>query len=217
MPRGPRTRPAAGDSFSWRFSSRRRRFLRPERIGSPRSSRDLDRRDDLVPTLLAERPTDRRSGHHPTWGATGDATGSSANHAARDATLDTSFDTSLDTALDTPLDFDHLRRAGSSLGSGAVVVVAAARDMLALAYNVTRFFRNESCGKCVPCRVGSEKAVTLLEQWLAGQAPANVAELLRELDRTLAQTSICGLGQVALVPLVSVLDRLPPSRPPRAP
>lgn len=120
-------------------------------------------------------------------------------------------------ALDTPLDFDHLRRAGSSLGSGAVVVVAEGRDMLSLAHNVTRFFRNESCGKCVPCRVGSEKAVTLVEQWLAGQAPPNVVELLRELDRTLAQTSICGLGQVALVPLVSVLDRLPPGRPPRAP
>ena len=120
-------------------------------------------------------------------------------------------------ALDTPLDFEHLRRAGSSLGSGAVVVVAAGRDMLELGHNVTRFFRNESCGKCVPCRVGTEKAVTLVEQWLAGHADETTPELLRELDRTLAQTSICGLGQVALVPLVSVLDRLPPSRPLRRP
>ncbi|MFY0538767.1 NADH-ubiquinone oxidoreductase-F iron-sulfur binding region domain-containing protein [Nannocystis pusilla] len=73
-------------------------------------------------------------------------------------------------ALDTPLDFDHLRRAGSSLGSGAVIVVAEGRDMLELGANVTRFFRNESCGKCVPCRVGTEKAVALLDRWLAGEA-----------------------------------------------
>lgn len=119
-------------------------------------------------------------------------------------------------ALDTPLDFEHLKRAGSSLGSGAVVVVAEGRDMLELGTNVTRFFRNESCGKCVPCRVGTEKAVTLLEQWLAGHAPEDTPQLLRELDRTLAMTSICGLGQVALVPVVSVLDRLPPSRPRRS-
>lgn len=116
-------------------------------------------------------------------------------------------------ALDTPLDFEHLRRAGSSLGSGAVVVVAAGRDMLELGANVTRFFRNESCGKCVPCRVGTEKAVVLLDQWLAGQAAEDTPELLRQLDRTLGQTSICGLGQVALLPVVSILDRLPPTRP----
>lgn len=115
--------------------------------------------------------------------------------------------------LDTPLDFEHLRRAGSSLGSGAVVVVAEGRDMLELGANVTRFFRNESCGKCVPCRVGTEKAVILLERWLAGQPAGDTPELLRQLDRTLAQTSICGLGQVALLPVVSILDRLPPRGP----
>ncbi|MCY1055701.1 NAD(P)H-dependent oxidoreductase subunit E [Nannocystis sp. SCPEA4] len=115
--------------------------------------------------------------------------------------------------LETPLDFEHLRRAGSSLGSGAVVVVAEGRDMLELGANVTRFFRNESCGKCVPCRVGTEKAVVLLDEWLAGHAPEDTPELLRQLDRTLGQTSICGLGQVALLPVVSILDRLPPTRP----
>lgn len=120
-------------------------------------------------------------------------------------------------ALGTPLDFDHLRRAGSSLGSGAVIVVAEGRDMLELGANVTRFFRNESCGKCVPCRVGTEKAVALLDRWLAGEAAEGTPELLRQLDRTLGQTSICGLGQVALLPVVSILDRLPPTRPGRRP
>src|SRR5262249_54895627 len=69
---------------------------------------------------------------------------------------------------DTPLSWDALRAAGSALGSGAVLVVAEGRDVLDLATNVVKFFRNESCGKCVPCRVGSEKAVAILERVLAG-------------------------------------------------
>ena len=124
------------------------------------------------------------------------------------------------TAVDTPLDFEALRAAGSTLGSGAVIVVAEGHDLLALGLNLTRFFRNESCGKCVPCRVGSQKAVELLEQVLAGQAGAQVPELLRALDRTMAQTSICGLGQVALTPAISLIDRIPAAlaaHPPRRP
>ena len=123
-------------------------------------------------------------------------------------------------AVDTPLDFEALRAAGSTLGSGAVIVVADGHDLLALGLNLTRFFRNESCGKCVPCRVGAQKAVELLEQVLAGQASAQVPELLRALDRTMAQTSICGLGQVALTPAISLIDRLPAAlaaHPPRRP
>jgi NADH:ubiquinone oxidoreductase subunit F (NADH-binding)/NADH:ubiquinone oxidoreductase subunit E len=123
-------------------------------------------------------------------------------------------------AADTPLDFEALRRAGSTLGSGAVVVVAEGRDLLGLGLSLTRFFRNESCGKCVPCRVGSQKAAELLEQVLAGRAPAHVPELLRALDRTMAQTSICGLGQVALTPAISLIDRFPAAlaaHPPRPP
>ena len=64
---------------------------------------------------------------------------------------------------DTPLDFRSLASLGSMLGSGAVVAVTEGTCMLELALNVARFFRNESCGKCVPCRVGSEKIVMLLE------------------------------------------------------
>jgi NADH:ubiquinone oxidoreductase subunit F (NADH-binding) len=123
-------------------------------------------------------------------------------------------------AADTPLDFEFLKKAGSSLGSGAVIVVGSGRDLLEVGLNVTRFFRNESCGKCVPCRVGSHKAVELLEQVLAGQAAPGVPALLHALDQTMAQTSICGLGQVALTPAISVLDRFPEAlaaHPPRRP
>jgi formate dehydrogenase/NADH-quinone oxidoreductase subunit F len=62
---------------------------------------------------------------------------------------------------DLPMDWTSLAEAGSALGSGAVVVVAEGRDLLDIGLNLTEFFRNESCGKCVPCRVGTEKAVEL--------------------------------------------------------
>jgi NADH:ubiquinone oxidoreductase subunit F (NADH-binding)/NADH:ubiquinone oxidoreductase subunit E len=110
-------------------------------------------------------------------------------------------------ALDLPLDFDAIAQAGSMLGSGAAVFVAEGRDLLEVGLDVTRFFRNESCGKCVPCRVGSQKAVELVEK--AGGVSSDDEALLRSLHATMAQTSICGLGQVALGPLLSILDRFP--------
>jgi formate dehydrogenase beta subunit len=112
--------------------------------------------------------------------------------------------------LDVPLNFDTLAAAGSMLGSGALVVMAEGTDLLAAATNVLRFFRNESCGKCVPCRVGSAKAHRILSDLLAqGGGAADVDGQIRQLEETLRKTSICGLGQVALGPVISVL-KLPP-------
>lgn len=110
-------------------------------------------------------------------------------------------------ALEVEIDFEALERAGSMLGSGAVVFVAEGTDLLQAGANVTRFFRNESCGKCVPCRVGTEKAVAIVEA--APGLSARDHERLTELDATLQRTSICGLGQVALGPLLSILERFP--------
>ena len=93
------------------------------------------------------------------------------------------------------------------LGSGAAIYVAEGRDLLDVGLSITRFFRNESCGKCVPCRVGSEKAVALIEK--TGGGSNEDEELLRSLHETMQQTSICGLGQVALGPLLSILSRFP--------
>jgi formate dehydrogenase beta subunit len=108
--------------------------------------------------------------------------------------------------LDVPLNFDTLAAAGSMLGSGAMVVMAEGTDLLAAATNVLRFFRNESCGKCVPCRVGSAKAYRILSEAAgADGGPAETADRIRELEDVLRKTSICGLGQVALGPVVSVL------------
>lgn len=110
---------------------------------------------------------------------------------------------------DTPIDFDHLSKAGSMLGSGALFVVAEGTDMMQLGTNVVRFFRNESCGKCVPCRVGTEKAVKMLQDMLVNGGRREQLELLDELADTMLQTSICGLGQVALNPILSVTKHFP--------
>jgi formate dehydrogenase len=100
--------------------------------------------------------------------------------------------------------WEALRNVGSALGSGAVIIVGAQRNLLEIAGNLTTFFRNESCGKCVPCRIGTEKAVKLIEIGTA----ASLATL-PQLREVMAETSICGLGQAALNPIVSVLENFP--------
>jgi formate dehydrogenase beta subunit len=108
--------------------------------------------------------------------------------------------------LDVPLDWKPLQEAGSMLGSGAVIVMAEGTDLLAAGTNVLRFFRNESCGKCVPCRVGSAKAYTMLTHLLEqGKGVEDVPDEITQLEETVRKTSICGLGQVALGPVLSVI------------
>ncbi len=110
-------------------------------------------------------------------------------------------------ALDLPIDFQSLSDAGSMLGSGAVVFISEQRNLLEVGLNLTRFFRNESCGKCVPCRIGTEKAVEWLEA--EGEVSPETRERLEELHALLARTSLCGLGQVALESLLSLAKLFP--------
>ena len=111
--------------------------------------------------------------------------------------------------VDVRLDFKALADAGSMLGSGAIVVCDDSTCMLDMALNAVRFYRNESCGKCVPCRVGSQKMVDLLFSWTKGAVPeaqyrADLV-LLDELSQAMSLTSICGLGQIVPAPIQSVL------------
>jgi NADH:ubiquinone oxidoreductase subunit F (NADH-binding)/NADH:ubiquinone oxidoreductase subunit E len=108
--------------------------------------------------------------------------------------------------IDLPIEWDSLAKAGSMLGSGAVVVMAEGTCMLDMALNAVRFFRNESCGKCVPCRVGTQKLVELLTRATRGQAGPGDLDTIEDLDQALRLTSICGLGQVASKPLTSVIQ-----------
>jgi NADH:ubiquinone oxidoreductase subunit F (NADH-binding)/NADH:ubiquinone oxidoreductase subunit E len=107
------------------------------------------------------------------------------------------------------LDWNAVAAAGSMVGSGAIVVCAEGRCMLDMALNAVRFFRNESCGKCVPCRVGSQKMTDMLTAWTQGKSGAGDFQLLDELSTAMKMTSICGLGQVVPVPIVSVMKHFP--------
>jgi NADH:ubiquinone oxidoreductase subunit F (NADH-binding)/NADH:ubiquinone oxidoreductase subunit E len=108
--------------------------------------------------------------------------------------------------VEVKLDFKSLAAVGSMLGSGAIVVCAEGRCMLDMALNALKFFRNESCGKCVPCRMGSQKMVDIVTGWTRGKGSATDMPLIDELTDTLKLTSICGLGQFAHSPLTSVLQ-----------
>jgi len=111
--------------------------------------------------------------------------------------------------VDLPLDWDAVAAKGSMVGSGAIVVCAEGRCMLDMALNAVRFYRNESCGKCVPCRLGSQKMVDMLTGWTEGRSSNTDRQLLEELASAMKLTSICGLGQVVPVPIVSVLKHFP--------
>ena len=99
---------------------------------------------------------------------------------------------------DLPLDFGTLEPHGCFVGSHAVVVLSDKDDMKAVALNLMRFFEDESCGQCTPCRVGTEKAVRLMANASWDEA------LLNELSAAMRDASICGLGQAAPNPLASV-------------
>jgi NADH:ubiquinone oxidoreductase subunit F (NADH-binding) len=108
-----------------------------------------------------------------------------------------------------PLDFAALAAAGSMVGSGAIVVCADNRCMLDMALNAVRFYRNESCGKCVPCRLGTEKMVALLTDWTNGKSAPSDPQMLDDLIKAMKMASICGLGQIAHAPIASVLKHFP--------
>ncbi len=111
-----------------------------------------------------------------------------------------------------PLDINVSRALGIMIGAG-IVVYGSGADLLSEAVANSRFFRNESCGKCVPCRIGSTKITELGEQLLRGQIEAPGLSVLSEtvgvLSDVMAATSICGLGQVASNPLNSFLKFFP--------
>ena len=107
------------------------------------------------------------------------------------------------TMADLPLDFGTLEQYGCFVGSHAVVVLSDKDDMKAVALNLMRFFEDESCGQCTPCRIGTEKAVKLM-----ATGPWDKA-LLTELSDAMRDASICGLGQAAPNPLTSVFRYFP--------
>ncbi len=102
-----------------------------------------------------------------------------------------------------PLDFGTLEKYGCFIGSAAIVILSQADSVKRAALNLMRFFEDESCGQCTPCRIGTQKAAVLMEQ------PVWNRQLLDELSQVMRDASICGLGQAASNPLTSVINYFP--------
>jgi NADH:ubiquinone oxidoreductase subunit F (NADH-binding)/NADH:ubiquinone oxidoreductase subunit E len=110
----------------------------------------------------------------------------------------------LPAAMDNiPLDFGTLEKYGCFIGSAAVIILSDQDDVKGAALNLMRFFEDESCGQCTPCRVGTQKAALLMERGTWNR------ELLDELSQAMRDASICGLGQAASNPLTSVIKYFP--------
>ncbi|WP_208606497.1 NADH-ubiquinone oxidoreductase-F iron-sulfur binding region domain-containing protein, partial [Streptomyces silaceus] len=112
--------------------------------------------------------------------------------------------------LDIPLTFEGTREAGTTLGSGAVLALDDSVPLPRVLLRIAEFFREESCGQCVPCRVGTvrqEEALRRITERTGADAAGDIA-LLRDVGRAMRDASICGLGQTAWNAVESAIDRL---------
>lgn len=108
--------------------------------------------------------------------------------------------------LDTPVDYEHLRALGSMMGSGGLVVMDETVKMPEFARYFMAFCRDESCGKCVPCRAGTVQLHALLDRICRGEGRRRDLQHMESLCRTVQATSLCGLGQSAPNPVLSTLE-----------
>ncbi len=111
--------------------------------------------------------------------------------------------------FDTPLDYQSLRGIGASIGSGAVIAFNETVDMWQMVRRFAEFFADESCGQCVPCRVGTVRQVEILHRLVTGAGRGDDPMLLTEVGQAMQAASICGLGQTAAAQVLSALDRFP--------
>jgi NADH-quinone oxidoreductase subunit F len=113
--------------------------------------------------------------------------------------------------LDVPLTFEGTRAIGASLGSGVVMPIADSADLQGFVSRIGAFFRDESCGQCVPCRVGTERQEEALQRLIAGRplgAASDEVVLIGEIAEVMRDASICGLGQTAASAVQSAIDKL---------
>ncbi|MBI5207145.1 MAG: SLBB domain-containing protein [Candidatus Firestonebacteria bacterium] len=107
--------------------------------------------------------------------------------------------------LDTPIDYDSLIQAGAIMGSGGIVVMDEDNCMVEMAKYFLDFTQNESCGKCVPCRIGIKRMLEILERISEGKAHFEDIKLLEDLGHDIKEASLCGLGQTAPNPALSTI------------
>lgn len=111
----------------------------------------------------------------------------------------------VDTDLDLSLDFDSLKKRGAMIGSGGLVIMDEDTCMVEVARFFMNFTQNESCGKCIPCREGTKRMLELLEDIVAGRGTLEHLDMLEELGTAITDTSLCGLGKSAALPVLSTL------------
>jgi NADH-quinone oxidoreductase subunit F len=110
--------------------------------------------------------------------------------------------------LDLELSFEATRAAGATLGSGVVMVFDDTVDLMPILLRIAAFFRDESCGQCVPCRVGTVRQEEALERLAGGRPHADELQTLGELAQVMRDASICGLGQTAANAVESAIVNL---------
>ncbi len=111
--------------------------------------------------------------------------------------------------LDVKLSFEDLRAAGLPLGSGVVMVLDETRDLRDVVLRLARFFAEESCGKCFPCQLGTQRQLEILQRAAQGQALDGDPERLKEVGLAMTDASLCGLGQTAASAVLSALKLWP--------
>jgi NADH-quinone oxidoreductase subunit F len=117
--------------------------------------------------------------------------------------------------IDVPLAFESLNAIGATFGSGAIIVIDDVAKMWGVLLRLARFFRDESCGKCFPCQIGTQRQLEILEQITHGRSrkleqediPPNLLQLLRDTGAVMRDTSLCGLGQTASSAILSAFDK----------
>ncbi len=107
--------------------------------------------------------------------------------------------------LNTPVDYDSLSKLGAIMGSGGLIVMNEDTCMVDTARYFMEFIQDESCGKCIPCRVGTKRMLEILERITHGKGQEGDIELLEELSENIKQTAMCGLGQTAPNPILSTI------------
>ena len=110
--------------------------------------------------------------------------------------------------LDLPLTFEDARAAGATLGSGVVIVYDESADLVAAVLRIAEFFRDESCGQCVPCRIGTIRQEEALHRLAERKTNGNEHEVLADLTSVMRDASICGLGQTAANAVESAMMNL---------
>jgi NADH-quinone oxidoreductase subunit F len=110
--------------------------------------------------------------------------------------------------LDVKLSFEAAREAGVTLGSGVVIVFGERADLVSTVMRIAEFFRDESCGQCVPCRVGTVRQEEALHRLASGRTNGNELTVLADLEQVMRDASICGLGQTAASAVTSAVKNL---------